>query len=169
MFTKNKDRLYLVLERKPALPGYFWSVILAPADDKLSATESDSIKWTVVEDSPQSWAFSKELICLTTARRIVVRLCVNKFPPGNDEIRERIHNVLKDIPVEKDGQEFRSRLWAVEAMERLHAAGLALHNLAPPELENKATELANSTAMRILRQELSIDKVSDIPTEDIRW
>jgi len=99
----------------------------------------------------------------------VVRLCVNKFSSGNEDIRERIHEILKEIPVEKDGQEFRSRLWAVEAMERLHTAGLALHNLAPSELENKATEMANSTAMGLLRQTLHIEKVSDIPTEDIRW
>jgi len=169
MFTKNKDRLYLVLERKPALPGYFWSIILAPADDKLSESEPDSIKWTVLELSPQTWSFSKELITLATARRIVVRLCVNKFPPGDEEARQRVHDILKEIPVEKDGSEFRSRLWAVEGMERLHAAGLALHNLAPSELEHKATEMANSTAMKLIRQDLVIEKVSDIPTEDIRW
>jgi hypothetical protein len=169
MFSKNKNRLYLVLERKPALPGYFWSIMLAPADDKLSTTEPDTIKWTVVEGPPQTWSFFKEMICLATTSRIIVRLCVNKFSPGDEEMRDRINHVLKEIPVEKDGQEFRSRLWAVEGIERLHAAGLAVHNLTPAEVENRATEMANSTAMKLLRQDIAIERVTDIPTEDIRW
>lgn len=171
MFNKGKDRLYLTLERKSGLPGYIWSIILAPADDKLSETEQDTIKWTVVEGPPQVWSFYKELVCFyaVSAPRYVARLCVNKFNPGDAEIRGQIHEILKGIPVEKDGQDFRSRLWAIEAIERLHAAGLARHNLTPAEIEYKATEIANSTAMKLMRQELSIGKPSDIPTEDVRW
>jgi len=169
MFNKHKDRLYLFLERKNDVPGYLWSIVLAPADEKQDGKDADSIQWHVVEETPRNWFFYKDQLNMHQARRAVVRILVAKFTADDQDVRARVDTLLREVPVERDDPDFRTRIWAMNGMENLFHAGIARYNMTKAELETLAMTFANETMLQLTRRELTITKPSDIPTRDLRW
>jgi hypothetical protein len=169
MFNKHKDRLYLVLETKRSGSGYFWSILLAPADKKESDGEhSLATKWEIVEGPPCYWTFRSLLLSANQYANVVARLCVGKFAEPQTA-RAQIETILNDVPIEQDDALFRTRMWAMNGLEALRIAGVASYDAKKAEMERFANELANEGVAKISSGELMIKQASDIPTRDMRW
>jgi hypothetical protein len=172
IFPKNKDRLYLLLERKhDSNPGYLWSLLLAPSKERQDEARLRGHKNHVKEDSPENWTFYKEQIALSlsSSNRMVCRLLLAKIGAGDEGARRKLDDVLYNVLASKDDPAYRSRVWAMDAVEALFAAGVARHNLTRGELEEKANLFANETMLRFARRELVVERPSEVPTEDVRW
>ncbi|KAF8156647.1 hypothetical protein B0H34DRAFT_469841 [Crassisporium funariophilum] len=180
MPAKDKDRLYLTLNHRHELPGYHWSILLAPKDvkDETEAVPSrdrikESMQWDVTNDDDKEnpWRFRQHPINQYLSISLCARILLRKF---NSEDREQtisiINELLETIDVPQNDPTFTCRVWVLNSIQALKDRGLINLSLPQDELEARVKAFGDQAMHRILTREVDIaaEGVSSIPVLDLR-
>ncbi|KAI4853172.1 hypothetical protein E4T44_01006 [Aureobasidium sp. EXF-8845] len=118
----NKDRLYLALYARAGAAKmvgkedtYHWELLVGPKSDR---TEDEGVRYHARErmkqDGNSEWEFEEAPTTMLPARMIMVRILIAKI-----ESREKLAEILKQIPIRQGQQGWNCVGWIKEALSKL--------------------------------------------------
>ncbi|KAK5707470.1 hypothetical protein LTR97_000004 [Elasticomyces elasticus] len=118
----GKDRLYIGLHArsgKPKMPTledtYHWSLIIGP---KKETASSMGIRFhamnTIQPDGTVAWQFEEKKISLQPTDMLLARVCIGKVADN-----QRLHTVLRSVPVQQDVDDWNCVSWVQVALHLL--------------------------------------------------
>ncbi|KAF8156633.1 hypothetical protein B0H34DRAFT_469178 [Crassisporium funariophilum] len=178
MPAKDKDRLYLALNHRHELPGYHWSILLAPKDieneDEITRCQiKESMRWDVTNDkkTEKPWRFRQSAVNQFLSISLCARILLRKFDSDDrEQTISIIHDLLETIDVPENDPTFRCRVWVLNSIQALKDRGLINLRVPQDELEARVIAFGDQAMHRILTRELDIaaQGVSSIPVLDLR-
>ncbi|KAK2461059.1 hypothetical protein APHAL10511_006906 [Amanita phalloides] len=132
---KNKNRLFITLQYRLERPDFHWGLLLSPkseSDDRndkdshlFHVTNSLSLGVQIMPGQKPGWRYEEKPANVLRSRTITARVLVAKLS-GTESVEmqaQRIHRVLRDIPLRQNDERWTCRVWVEQALRALRALG----------------------------------------------
>ena len=180
---RNKNRLFITFQYRLEKPGFHWGLLLSPKSESDDREDRDSHLFHVINTfSPgvpvaskqnPGWRYEEKPVNVLRSHTMTARVLIAKLT-GTESVEvqaQRIHRVLRNIPLVQNDDRWTCRVWVEQALMTLKALGGefgAIPDLRDGgSLEQEVKDFAEKAKASILKGKLIVNS-KDLAQLDLR-